>query len=65
MEVLTEDHRLTGPVEKQRLQSIGKALPEGATRLCGMQISLPSWHRSPSAGLCHGHLSPALHTVLQ
>eukprot|EP00897_Mesotaenium_endlicherianum_P001910 jgi/Mesen1/1747/ME001390S00740 len=31
--VLTEDHRLTGPVERARLEAAGKALREGETRL--------------------------------
>ncbi|GJP42227.1 hypothetical protein CLOM_g1818 [Closterium sp. NIES-68] len=36
---MTEDHRLTGPVEKDRLASIGKPMREGDTRLCGMNIA--------------------------
>ncbi|CAI5464513.1 unnamed protein product [Closterium sp. Yama58-4] len=36
---MTEDHRLTGPVEKGRLASIGKPMRDGDTRLCGMNIA--------------------------
>lgn len=36
---LTEDHRLTGPVERARLAACGYPLREGETRLCGMNIA--------------------------
>ncbi|CAI5486715.1 unnamed protein product, partial [Closterium sp. Naga37s-1] len=34
---MTEDHRLTGPVEKGRLASIGKPMRDGDTRLCAVE----------------------------
>lgn len=36
---LTEDHRLTGPVERARLEASGHPLREGESRLCGMNIA--------------------------
>ncbi|MCO5602578.1 hypothetical protein L7F22_056712 [Adiantum nelumboides] len=36
---MTEDHRLTGLTERARMLEMGKRLPEGETRLCGMNIA--------------------------
>lgn len=36
---MTEDHRLTSFSERSRMLEMGKQLPEGETRLCGMNIA--------------------------